>query len=621
MKEVHRHGKLFRGRREVTHDGSGIVSRSAGRSVGARDFRPVHVGHKPIVVFQPQRHQVKRAGIGRGAWDAQPSRGVDPFHLRRDVAANQRAVSRAPGETERAHFGDLQITAHAHVEVLNLNPLAFKRAGGVKIRRDAVDPAGAGIRVVRPNVRAPHRGSRTSGVVRVDAHTVIAQLLGTTTVVAIEKVQTCEGGGLGQTDLVGEGRSEGEVLRNGAQVAISQVFLWQPGGGGARRQDRRTLRPVGGIGAKLGDLEIARTLVGPSLHLDPAARKRAVRVEARRHQVAAAFAGVGMVRTNVRAPNHRADRVPRVGMERHGVVAQPFGAAGIIAVEDFDVLELELAAQVHDEKEIRHRRVVMGEGVQVPVGEVFFRQSGVGLVHRDHGPPLGDIDQVQGGDGRRVIANRVRHVEPPAVIEWLVATQPKRAHRGLARGAGNQEPRARTGAEQSCPDHPLPEPVRDILALRRERRSKFAGNGLVGTDQREIIAGAGELEVDVEVARRIRRAIARSKHDEKRTWGEHAAGENPPGRIQRVIRETPTREVSRRIAGVVEFDPIRRVPVAIQQRVLVAGHEFGEAEVVRGRGGENEKHQGGKASNQVPQRARERAVAGDKTRRQGKRNT
>ena len=55
-----------------------------------------------------------------------------------------------------------------------------------------------------------------------------------------------------------------------------------------------------------------------------------------------------------------------------------------------------------------------------------------------------------------------------------------------------------------------------------------------------------------------------------------------PGKVQReicrIIGQVPVRQIHREVAGIVDLDPIREIPIAIGQCVTIAGHEFGEGE-------------------------------------------
>ena len=174
MQKTYRHREFLRSGREMARRGLRIVSRCAGRGVSARDLRPVDVSHKAVIVFYAQCCLVEAGSISNDEGEAQPRRGVDALHLGGDIAANQRAVTRTAAEAKGTHFGDLQIASHADIEVYNLNPLPFKGATWIEIRRDHVDAAHTRVGVIGADVRAPNRRADVAPYVGVDAHAIIA---------------------------------------------------------------------------------------------------------------------------------------------------------------------------------------------------------------------------------------------------------------------------------------------------------------------------------------------------------------------------------------------------------------------------------------------------------------
>ena len=437
---------------------------------------------------------------------AQPGGGVDALHLRGHVAANECAVARTAAEAERAHFGNLQVALRANVEVLNLNPLAFKGGARIKIGREDVHSAGAGVRVVRAEVGAPHRRADAAQIVRVQADAVVAEAIRATAVVAVEHFKAGEGDRLRQPHLVGEGGSQIQIVREGAEVPVGQVLqraVRRPGG-----QDRSAARPVGGVGAEFGVLKIARPTIGACLHLDPAPGESAVGIEAGRDEVAPADAGVGVVRADVCAPNGGPDGRSGVGVQRDRVVAQAIRTATVIAIKQFDVLQGEGAAQIYDEIKVRHQGVVVGEGAEVAVGEIFLHQARPGVTRRDDGAAQRDIDQIGSWGRWRVVTDGVGDAQPVCVVEGFVAAQPHRTQLGVAGGGGDQEPGKRPRGEQRRAEHLLRQSKRDIFPLRRKGGRKLARDAVVRANQPEVLAPAVELEVGVQLARGVGHALA-----------------------------------------------------------------------------------------------------------------
>jgi hypothetical protein len=97
---------------------------------------------------------------------------------------------------------------------------------------------------------------------------------------------------------------------------------------------------------------------------------------------------------------------------------------------------------------------------------------------------------------------------------------------------------------------------------------------MIRAKQRQILPIAIELEVQVQMPGEVRHTGAGSEHDHKLSGPQGQAREGPLGQVQRVVRQMPSGEIHGRRPGVLQFDPVRRLPVAVQECVLVGSHEF-----------------------------------------------
>ena len=75
--------------------------------------------------------------------------------------------------------------------------------------------------------------------------------------------------------------------------------------------------------------------------------------------------------------------------------------------------------------------------------------------------------------------------------------------------------------------------------------------------------------------------LPRGKYDEVAARFQIHARKRPFVQLLRVIGQTVSRQINRLVSGVVDFDPIGRVSVAVIQGALIAGHELGDHEVGR----------------------------------------
>jgi len=78
--------------------------------------------------------------------------------------------------------------------------------------------------------------------------------------------------------------------------------------------------------------------------------------------------------------------------------------------------------------------------------------------------------------------------------------------------------------------------------------------------------------------------LAGSEHDEKSARIDRGVAKRPFERQRRVVGQSVAGEADRRRAWVVEFDPVRRIAVLVEQRSAVGGHHFVDDNALRGCG-------------------------------------
>ena len=87
--------------------------------------------------------------------------------------------------------------------------------------------------------------------------------------------------------------------------------------------------------------------------------------------------------------------------------------------------------------------------------------------------------------------------------------------------------------------------------------------------------------------------FAGGEDDHKRFWGNVGGRETPFARIARAVRQRPVQQIDAVGRGVLEFNPIRGIPVLIHERPRVAGHEFGDADLGGNRDGQRRHQENG----------------------------
>ena len=132
--------------------------------------------------------------------------------------------------------------------------------------------------------------------------------------------------------------------------------------------------------------------------------------------------------------------------------------------------------------------------------------------------------------------------------------------------------------------------VGNVRELRWELRRNFRGRRAIGGEQRQIFAFGGKFEVRMQFLAGRGAVFAGGEDDHKR-FGRNVGGrETPFARIARAVRQRPVQQIDAAARRVLDFNPIRGIPVLIHERARVAGHEFGDADLGGGRNGQR-RHQ------------------------------
>ena len=77
------------------------------------------------------------------------------------------------------------------------------------------------------------------------------------------------------------------------------------------------------------------------------------------------------------------------------------------------------------------------------------------------------------------------------------------------------------------------------------------------------------------------------KYDQEALGGQVRAREKPAGLARGIVRERPSIQIHRARAGVVNLDPIGKLPVLVGESGLVVGHEFADIHLRGGRTSQN----------------------------------
>src|SRR5204862_743600 len=95
----------------------------------------------------------------------------------------------------------------------------------------------------------------------------------------------------------------------------------------------------------------------------------------------------------------------------------------------------------------------------------------------------------------------------------------------------------------------------------------------------QVIAAAMQFESGVQVGAGNSAVLAGSEHYQVTVWKEVRRGKTPFGEIGGTVRQIPAFEVHDVDAGIVDFDPVRILPVLVHQRGVVDRHELGNKHV------------------------------------------
>ena len=177
----------------------------------------------------------------------------------------------------------------------------------------------------------------------------------------------------------------------------------------------------------------------------------------------------------------------------------------------------------------------------------------------------------------RFIAHTRSRARPSRVVENR--HRPGRSQRAI-RGHQHTGRRAR-GNEGRCGllhRHT----VGNSVHLRWKDRGECRGDvRSVGPDQRQVFSAAPELEARVQWRARHATVLARGEDQQIRIGQKIRARKPPLRQVRRLVGEKPSVEIDQVRAGVVDFDPIRRVTILIQHRAAVDRHELRDQQVIR----------------------------------------
>ena len=124
--------------------------------------------------------------------------------------------------------------------------------------------------------------------------------------------------------------------------------------------------------------------------------------------------------------------------------------------------------------------------------------------------------------------------------------------------------------------------VGNVRKLRRELRRNFRGHRAVRPEQRQIFAVGTQLEICVQ-RRAGRGAVLAGSKDDHEAFRRHVRGrETPFARIARAVRQGPVEQADAVARRVLDFNPVGRISVLVGERIGVARHEFGDADLAAG---------------------------------------
>ena len=211
-------------------------------------------------------------------------------------------------------------------------------------------------------------------------------------------------------------------------------------------------------------------------------------------------------------------------------------------------------------------------GAELPIAQIVHRHR---LLRPEHHPVVkGD----RGDRIRKGIDLRENHKVIAVTRVGLGAVGDLADERPQRRGGGGVRRPGSGGGEEPDRHQVTGQSVGNIGHLRRE----FRGEGTdhrqaIGLDETKKLASGGKREVGMKEAPRIDVVVlvlVRGKDKEVSARRNDHGGKLPLVEIVGAVGEMPAAEVHRSGAEVVNLDPVGRIPVAVVESRVIAGHEL-----------------------------------------------
>jgi len=241
---------------------------------------------------------------------------------------------------------------------------------------------------------------------------------------------------------------------------------------------------------------------------------------------------------------------------------------GSIALGDFQAVE------------IGGESIIVFDAQGEPV-EGLRRRQREGTTDVGRGSPVVhlalDVHPDEDAEGRvAVVADAAGSLAPRRVVEGrLRPSQPERPV------VGHQDAHGTVGGDGAFKQTVLGAPVgvvRRLFGVGVVRPGDLAR----GFDESDEAAGAGELEVRVELAGRVAPILLRGENDAEFLGRQDQRRERPFLELQLVVRQEPAVEVDGGRARVEDLEPVGMLPVLVGENGAVRSRDLGDENVVCG---------------------------------------
>ena len=178
------------------------------------------------------------------------------------------------------------------------------------------------------------------------------------------------------------------------------------------------------------------------------------------------------------------------------------------------------------------------------------------------------------------VSNTHGSVLPAGMIEPRL--NPRVAQRAIDR---YQHPRRCGLGQEYIRGDGLADSVRNVPELFRELRGKRRDDRAAArTHQRQILTGSAQIETRVKGRAGNRTVLARGENQQEPFGGDGHVGEPPFREVRCVVGQEPTIETNAGVSGIIEFNPVRIIPILVGQGLAIAGHKLGDQHLAtRGR--------------------------------------